>query len=175
MAFGGRVGEETFIGDVSSGAQDDIKQATELARTMVCEWGMSDRLGPIRYTENEEHMFLGREIAKTRTISDETMNLIDTEVHAFLTEALRVARDMVAKNREKVEAVAAALMKYETLTGDEVTMIVKGEDFEAAKQRQLREDQAKQDERDSAEKRREATPGWKPTGGPQPLPGPTGA
>jgi cell division protease FtsH len=143
---------------------------------MVCEWGMSERLGPIRYTENEEHMFLGREIAKTRTISDETMNLIDTEVHGFLSEALRTARDLITKNREKVEAVAKALMKYETLTGDEVTMIIKGEDFESAKQRQLREDQAKQDERDIEEKRRESTPGgWKPAGGPQPLPGPTGA
>jgi len=135
---------------------------------------MSERLGPIRYTENEEHMFLGREIAKTRTISDETMNLIDTEVHAFLAEALKTARDLITHNREKVEAVAKALMKYETLTGDEVTMIVKGEDFEGAKQRQLREDQAKQDERDSEEKRRES-PGWKPAGGPQALPGATGA
>jgi cell division protease FtsH len=175
VAFGGRVGEETFIGDVSSGAQDDIKQATELARTMVCEWGMSERLGPIRYTENEEHMFLGREIAKTRTISDETMNLIDTEVHGFLTEALRIARDLVTKNRERAEAIAAALMKYETLTGDEVTMIMKGEDFEGAKQRQLREEKVKEDERDSEEKRREANQGWKPSGGAQPLPGTTGA
>ena len=176
VAFGGRVGEETFIGDVSSGAQDDIKQATELARTMVCEWGMSERLGPIRYTENEEHMFLGREIAKTRTISDETMNLIDTEVHAFLSEALRTARDLITHHKAKVEAVAQALLKYETLTGDEVSMIVRGDDFEAAKQRQIREDQAKQNERDSEEKRREATPGgWKPAGGAQPLPGATGA
>jgi cell division protease FtsH len=174
VAFGGRVGEETFIGDVSSGAHDDIKQATELARTMVCEWGMSERLGPIRYTENEEHMFLGREIAKTRTISDETMNLIDTEVHAFLTEALRTARDLIGKHREGAEAIAAALMKYETLSGDEVGMILRKEDFEGAKQRQLREDQAKQDERDSEEKRRES-PGWKPAGGPQALPGATGA
>ncbi|HZN61743.1 MAG TPA: ATP-dependent zinc metalloprotease FtsH [Planctomycetota bacterium] len=175
VAFGGRVGEETFIGDVSSGAHDDIKQATELARTMVCEWGMSERLGPIRYTENEEHMFLGREIAKTRTISDETMNLIDTEVHGFLTEALRTARDLITHNKEKVEKIAAALMKYETLSGDEVTMIINGEDFEGAKQRQLREDQARQAERDSEEKRRETSPGWKPTGGAHPLPGTTGA
>ena len=175
VAFGGRVGEETFIGDISSGAQDDIKQATELARTMVCEWGMSERLGPIRYTENEEHMFLGREIAKTRTISDETMNLIDTEVHALLNEGLRVARDLITKNRAKAEAVAAALLKYETLTGDEVSMIMRGDDFESAKQRQMREDQVRQDEREAELKRRDATPGWKPAGGPQPLPGPTGA
>jgi cell division protease FtsH len=175
VAFGGRVGEENFIGDVSSGAQDDIKQATELARTMVCEWGMSERLGPIRYTENEEHMFLGREIAKTRTISDETMNLIDTEVHGFLTEALRTARELIVKNKERVEAVAAALMKYETLSGDEVAMIMRGDDFESAKQRQLREEQAKQDAIDTEANRRESTQGWKPAGGAQALPGATGA
>jgi cell division protease FtsH len=142
---------------------------------MVCEWGMSERLGPIRYTENEEHMFLGREIAKTRTISDETMNLIDTEVHSFLSEALRTARDLITKNKAKAEDIAAALMKYETLTGDEVSMIMRGDDFEGAKQRQLREDQARQAERDSEEKRREASPGWKPAGGAQALPGTTGA
>jgi len=178
VAFGGRVGEEVFIGDISSGAQDDIKQATEMARTMVCEWGMSEKLGPIRYTENEEHMFLGREITKTRTISDETMNLIDTEVHALLNEGLRTARDLITKNRAKVEAIAAALMKYETLSGEEVAMIVEGRDFEASKQRQLREDRARQDERDAEDKRRQSTPGgWKPasSSGPHPLPGATQA
>jgi len=175
VAFGGRVGEEVFVGDISSGAQDDIKQATELARTMVCEWGMSEKLGPIRYTENEEHMFLGREIAKTRTISDETMKAIDVEVHGLLSEALAKAREIVTRHREKVEAIAAALLKYETLTGDEVTMIVKGENFEAAKQRQLSEDRARQDERDSEDRRRQAAGGWKPAGGQHPLPGPTQA
>ncbi|MBI4566047.1 MAG: ATP-dependent zinc metalloprotease FtsH [Planctomycetes bacterium] len=175
VAFGGRVAEEQFLGDISSGAQDDIKQATALARTMVAEWGMSEKLGPVRYSENEEHLFLGREIARTMSVSDETLRLIDAEVHAFLDAALATARDILAKHRDTAEAVARALFKYETLTGEEVAMIVRGEDFEAAKQRQLREDLARQNEQDAEVKRREAEGGWKATPGPRPLPGTTEA
>jgi cell division protease FtsH len=130
MFFGGRVAEELACKDISAGAKDDIKKATELARMMVCEWGMSETLGPINYSESEEHLFLGREITRSRNHSEFTAQEIDKEVRRILDEGYNKAKDLILQNIDKLEKLAKALLKYETLTGAQVKKIIKGEDIE---------------------------------------------
>lgn len=127
VAFGGRVAEELVFGEISHGARDDIKRATELARQMVCEFGMSEVLGPINYSDNEETLFLGREITRTRHISEQTAREIDREVKRLVDEAYHRAKDLLLKHREILDRLAAALLKHETLLGDEVRQILRGE------------------------------------------------
>jgi len=115
-----------FCGDVTSGAYDDIKKATEIARMMVTQWGMSEALGPVNYAESDESIFLGNEVVKHRNFSEETSRLIDTEVRRILDECYREARRFIEGNREKVEAIARALLDYETVHGEEIQEILKG-------------------------------------------------
>ena len=119
VCFGGRVAEELVCDDISSGAQNDIEQATELARMMVTKWGMSERVGPISLVEGEEHLFLGREVARSVDHSEETAKLIDEEIKRFLTNALEETRTMLSENMDAMHRVAEALLEYETLTGEE--------------------------------------------------------
>jgi cell division protease FtsH len=169
MAFGGRVAEDLVFGEITTGAANDIQQATATARRMVCEFGMSEKLGPISYSDEEEHLFLGREIARTRTHSDETARLIDAEIRRFIDEAYAKARDIITKNREKLEAIAESLLKYETITGEEVQMLLRGEKIDELKEREAAEEKARE-ERARASDTRPASPGWKPGG--DALPGP---
>jgi cell division protease FtsH len=129
--FGGRAAEEAFCGDVDAGARSDIKEATELARLMVCEWGMSEALGPVNYSETEEHLFLGREIARTRNHSEKTAQAIDAEVHRIIDECLRKARALIGEHRDACDRIAQALLRYEVLTGAEVDALIHGRDIEA--------------------------------------------
>jgi cell division protease FtsH len=168
VAMGGRVAEEIFLNDISTGASNDIKHATEIARAMVCEWGLSEKLGAVTYAENEEHMFLGREIARTTNVSDETLREIDNEVRRLLNEALQSARKIVGDNKEKVERIAQALTKYETLSGDEVHRVIAGESIDADKERELQEVRKREEKRPD-ERPTKSTEGWKP---PSALPGP---
>ncbi len=168
VAMGGRVAEELFLNDISTGASNDIKHATEIARAMVCEWGLSEKMGAVTYAENEEHMFLGREIARTTNVSNDTLREIDGEVRRLLDEALVKARAIVTENREHVIRIAEALIKYETLSGDEVQQLIAGESIDAAKERELQESR-KHDEKRSEERTTKTTDGWKP---PSALPGP---
>ncbi len=165
MMFGGRVAEELFFDDISAGAKDDIHKATELARAMVCEWGMSEKMGPMSYTENEEHIFLGREIARSRHLSEETQQKIDLEVRKIVDESYAVAKDLISKNGVRLDAIAQMLLKYETLNGEEVNRILAGEDIELEKERE----RARERERDQRAARPQGTPGdgWKPMPGPQ--------
>ncbi len=170
VLFGGRIAEETFFTDVSSGAQDDIRKATDLARRMTCEWGMSEALGPISYIEEEEHIFLGREIARTRNHSEEVASRIDKEIRRLIDQCYLKARELVTANRAKLETLAQALLKYETLSGDEVRALLRGESIEEAKEREMAEERARQ-ERVRAEEKppRQEEAGWKPD---RPLTGP---
>jgi cell division protease FtsH len=129
MMFGGRIAEELVFGpdDVTTGAGNDIQQATSLARRMVTEWGMSDKLGRLRYTDNEEQIFLGRAVAHAQNISDETARLIDAEVRRLIEEAEETARRVLIEHADNLHAVAEALLTYETLTGSEVRAILAGE------------------------------------------------
>ena len=129
MMFGGRIAEELIFGpeEVTTGASNDIEQATVLARRMVTEWGMSDKLGRLRYSDNEESIFLGRAVARSRNVSDETAMLIDSEVRRIIEEAEALARRTLADHMDALHTVADALLEYETLSGDEVQAILAGE------------------------------------------------
>jgi cell division protease FtsH len=125
--LGGRVAEELVFGDITSGAQSDIKQATKIARMMVCEWGMSDRLGPVTFGEREEHIFLGKEIARTIDYSEKTAQEIDREVRLIIDECHQRAREIILANRNTLDTIAQALLEREVLEGKEISMLVRGE------------------------------------------------
>jgi cell division protease FtsH len=129
VCFGGRIAEEIACEDVSSGAQNDIEQATELARLMVTKWGMSDRVGPISYVEGEEHLFLGREVTRTVDHSEATAVVIDSEIKRIIEEAYADTRTTLGDHKAALHKVADALLEYETLSGEEVAAVLKGEDL----------------------------------------------
>jgi cell division protease FtsH len=130
MALGGRVAEEVVFGEVTTGAQDDIKRATRLARAMVCELGMSGKLGPIAYGENEESVFLGREMTSRREdYSEETAREIDQEVRSIIQSQHELARRIVTDNREKLDRLATALLERETLDAEEIDAALDGREL----------------------------------------------
>lgn len=126
VMLGGRVAEKIIFGDVTSGAESDLKQATQLARRMVCQWGMSDKLGAAAFRRGEEHVFLGRELTQQRDFSEQTAQLIDDEIRRILDEVERKAENLMQKHRNKLEALAKALIETETLDADEIKRIFKG-------------------------------------------------
>ncbi|HVZ01851.1 MAG TPA: ATP-dependent zinc metalloprotease FtsH [Dongiaceae bacterium] len=129
MCFGGRIAEQLIYGEshLNSGASDDIRQATQMARRMVTEFGMSEKLGPLRYSENEEEVFLGHSVTQRKNVSDETAKLIDQEVRRIVEEGEAKARDILSKNIDGLHIVAKALLEYETLSGEEVQALLRGE------------------------------------------------
>ncbi|MEZ5404722.1 MAG: ATP-dependent zinc metalloprotease FtsH [Verrucomicrobiia bacterium] len=124
VTMGGRVAEEIFLGDISSGASGDIRQATWYARKMVCEWGMSEKMGMIQYDEREDLVFLGRDIGRNRSYSEETQREIDHEVKKLIDDAYSRAKKLISENRDKLEAIAQALLEYETLDGQHIKEIL---------------------------------------------------
>ena len=129
VMYGGRIAEELIFGvdNVTTGAGNDIQQATEMARRMVTEYGFSEELGPLRYSDNEEEVFLGHSVARSKNVSDETAALIDKEVRRLIEEAENSARKILTDKSGDLEAVALALLEYETLSGDEVASLLRGE------------------------------------------------
>jgi len=129
ICMGGRVSEELKFGydAVTSGASSDIAAATNLARSMVTEWGMSDALGPVLYAENNGEVFLGRTVTQTQNMSEDTAKLVDAEIKRLVTEAHAEAKRILTENDGELELLAKALMEYETLTGDEIKAILNGE------------------------------------------------
>ena len=127
MMFGGRVAEEIIFGkeNVTSGASNDILQATQKARAMVVEWGMSDTLGPLKYSENEEDVFLGRSVTQRTSMSDETAKLIDKEIRKLIDNAENHAKKVLKKNIKHLHNLAKALLEFETMSGDEVRELIK--------------------------------------------------
>ncbi len=126
MGLAGRVSEEMFCDDVSSGAESDINAATQLARKMVTRWGMSEALGPISYSDEEEHVFLGNEITRGKRHSESMTEKIDGEVQSLLTECYEAARRLCSENSDALQRVAQALLELETLSGDDVNEILGG-------------------------------------------------
>ncbi len=124
VAMGGRVAEDIVFGDVTSGASGDIRMATGMARKMVCEWGMSDKLGMVEYGEHEDYVFLGRDISKARDYSESTAQIIDAEVKELIDNAYARARKILTENRQKLDAIAKALIEYETLDGRQIRDII---------------------------------------------------
>ena len=129
VMFGGRLAEEITFGEenVTTGAGNDIQQATEMARRMVTEYGFSDKLGRLRYTDNDEEIFLGHSVARHKNVSDATARLIDEEVRRLIEEAEDVANKILAEKANDLEQLAQALLEYETLSGSEVDALLKGE------------------------------------------------
>jgi cell division protease FtsH len=124
VVMGGRVAEEIFLGDVSSGAQGDIQQATRAARAMVCEWGMSDKLGMIQYGDDSAMNFFGRDVGGSRGYSEMTAQSIDAEVLQLVNTAYEKAKGMIDTHRETMEKITAALLEYETLDGKHIKDII---------------------------------------------------
>jgi len=131
ILMGGRVAEELIFGHdkVTSGAANDIEVATRKARIMVTRLGMSDELGPLAYAENEEEVFLGHSVARQQHVSEETARKIDAEIRKIVDSCYARARDIVTKHRDDLERIAQALLEYETLTGEEIKALLRGEEI----------------------------------------------
>ena len=125
--MGGRIAEEMTFGDITSGARSDIKEATRIARLMVCEWGMSEKLGPMTFGNREEHLFLGREITRRVDYSEATAMEIDKEIKRIIDECYDRGEKMMTANKDKLEKIALLLLEKEVLDGKKITEIVTGE------------------------------------------------
>jgi cell division protease FtsH len=128
ILFGGRCAEEIIFGKdkITSGASSDISQATKLARAMVTKWGFSERLGAVEYGENQEEVFLGHSVARNQNVSEETAKIIDEEVRRLVEAGESEARRILTEKLDDLHRLAKALLEYETLTGDEITNVLKG-------------------------------------------------
>jgi cell division protease FtsH len=128
MCFGGRIAEQLIYGQehLNSGASNDIKQATGMARAMVTEYGMSEKLGPLRYNDNEEEVFLGHSVAQRKNVSDATAAAIDSEVRRIVEEGEATARRILSDHLDELHALAKGLLEYETLNADEVKDVLAG-------------------------------------------------
>ena len=126
MLFGGRIAEEVFMNQMTTGASSDFERATQMARDMVMRYGMSEALGPMVYAENEGEVFLGRSVTKTTNMSEETMQRVDAEVRRIIDEQYAVARKLIEENKDKMHVMANALLEWETIDTDQVKDIMEG-------------------------------------------------
>src|SRR5687767_10641909 len=126
VLFGGRIAEEVFMGQMTTGASNDFERATDLARSMVTRWGMSDELGPMVYGENEGEVFLGRSVTVHKNVSESTLQQVDAEIRRIVDQQYGLARKLIEDNREKVEAMAQALLEWETIDADQINDIMQG-------------------------------------------------
>lgn len=126
VLFGGRIAEEIFMHQMTTGASNDFERATEMARRMVTQWGMSEALGTMVYGENEGEVFLGRSVTTHKNVSEATMQRVDEEIRRIIDQQYLLARGLIEANREKVEAMAQALLEFETLDADQLDDIMAG-------------------------------------------------
>ena len=126
ILFGGRIAEEIFMHQMTTGASNDFERATQLARDMVTRYGMSERMGPMVYAENEGEVFLGRSVTKTTHVSERTMQAVDEEVRRIIDEQYAVARRLIEENRDKMEVMAQALLQWETINKEQIDEIMEG-------------------------------------------------
>jgi len=126
MLFGGRIAEEVFMDQMTTGASSDFERATQTAKDMVMRYGMTDALGPIVYSENEGEVFLGRSVTKTTNMSEETMRKVDAEVRRIIDEQYNIARKLIEDNADKMHAMAKALLEWETIDADQIADIMGG-------------------------------------------------
>ena len=127
MLFGGRIAEEVFMNQMTTGASNDFERATHIARDMVMRYGMTDELGPMVYAENEGEVFLGRSVTKTTNVSEDTMRKVDKEVRRIIDEQYGIARQLIESHQDKMHAMAKALLEWETIDGDQIDDIMKGQ------------------------------------------------
>ncbi|BCB28321.1 ATP-dependent zinc metalloprotease FtsH [Sulfurimicrobium lacus] len=126
VLFGGRIAEEVFMGQMTTGASNDFERATEMARRMVTQWGMSDALGPMVYGENEGEVFLGRSVTTHKNVSEATMQQVDKEIRRIIDQQYALARKLIEDNRDKIEAMTKALLEWETIDADQIKDIMDG-------------------------------------------------
>ncbi|CAB1369496.1 cell division protein [Denitratisoma oestradiolicum] len=126
VLFGGRIAEEIFMNQMTTGASNDFQRATDLARRMVTQWGMSDSLGPMVYGEEEGEIFLGRSVTTHKNMSEASLQKVDAEIRRILDEQYALARKLIEENRDKVEAMTAALLELETIDADQINDIMEG-------------------------------------------------
>ena len=126
MLFGGRIAEEVFMDQMTTGASSDFERATQTAKDMVMRYGMTDALGPIVYSENEGEVFLGRSVTKTTNMSEDTMRKVDAEVRRIIDEQYNIARKLIEDNADKMHAMAKALLEWETIDGEQIKDIMEG-------------------------------------------------
>jgi cell division protease FtsH len=138
VLFGGRIAEELFMHQMTTGASNDFERATQMARDMVTRYGMSDALGPMVYGENEGEVFLGRSVTTHKNMSETTMQQVDAEIRRIIDEQYALARKLLEENRDKVEAMTAALLELETIDADQINDIMEGKPPRPPKQPQAR-------------------------------------
>lgn len=126
VLFGGRIAEELFMNQMTTGASNDFQRATDLARRMVTQWGMSDNLGPMVYGEEEGEVFLGRSVTTHKNMSEATLQKVDAEIRRILDQQYALARRILEESRDKVEAMTAALLEMETIDADQINDIMAG-------------------------------------------------
>jgi len=133
VLFGGRIAEEVFMNQMTTGASNDFERATAIARDMVTRYGMTDELGPMVYAENEGEVFLGRSVTKTTTMSEETMRKVDSVIRRIIDEQYTIARQLIEHNKDKMHAMATALLEWETIDADQIDDIMGGKPPRAPK------------------------------------------
>ena len=133
VLFGGRIAEEVFMHQMTTGASNDFERATQIARDMVTRYGMTDELGPMVYAENEGEVFLGRSVTKTTTMSEETMRKVDAVIRRIIDEQYGIARKLIEDNQDKMHAMAAALLEWETIDAEQIDDIMSGKPPRAPK------------------------------------------
>jgi cell division protease FtsH len=126
VLFGGRIAEEVFMGQMTTGASNDFERATAIARSMVTQWGMSDELGTMVYGENEGEVFLGRSITTHKNVSEATLQKVDQEIRKIIDQQFSLAKKLILDNRDKVEAMTKALLEWETIDADQINDIMSG-------------------------------------------------
>src|SRR5512145_3031723 len=126
ILMGGRIAEEITFSEKTTGAGNDIERATEMARKMVCEWGMSEKMGPLAFGKKEGEVFLGREMSVQQTFSEQTARDIDAEIHRIVTEQYERAKKILLERREILDSIAAALLEYETLDASDIDLLMAG-------------------------------------------------
>jgi cell division protease FtsH len=126
VLFGGRIAEEVFMHQMTTGASNDFERATAIARSMVTQWGMSDAMGPMVYGENEGEVFLGRSITTHKNVSEATLQKVDDEIKRIIDQQYALARKLILDNRDKVEAMTKALLEWETIDAEQIQDIIDG-------------------------------------------------
>jgi cell division protease FtsH len=126
VLFGGRIAEEVFMQQMTTGASNDFERATDMARKMVTQWGMSEALGTMVYGENEGEVFLGRSVTTHKNISEASMQKVDAEIRRILDQQYALARQLIEANRDKMEAMTKALLEWETIDADQIDDIMSG-------------------------------------------------